>query len=351
VRFAHKSVGAVFGLTLANGGVPSLVSVIALEFDDDGYRADLASVVGPRSDAALAVWIADLCRVQLAQVAVDARFAHKSVGAVFGLTLRNGDGVVLKLFPSSFDEAALRAIERCHADIVDAGFPAPRQRIPMFRADGVWGAFYELIEGDRLDAHQPEVRRILAEALAALAGVTSRLDATGLLLSPARGATLWGTPHRLGMNLALAGGEWIDARGEAARRTIQEAALPLGAAHLDWGTKNAVFRGGRLHAMLDWDSLMQASEAEMVGRAAAQFTAQWDFPARLTPTPNEATAFVREYEQARGRRFGPLEQRVVNASADYLMAQVARQEHGAPVRDDDYRSLLRETAITPLVAF
>ncbi|MBD1848238.1 hypothetical protein H6F89_33805 [Cyanobacteria bacterium FACHB-63] len=34
----------------------------------------------------------------------------------------------------------------------------------------------------------------------------------------------------------------------------------------------------------DWDSLCAASEAEMVGRAAAQFTAQWDIPAPLTPS-------------------------------------------------------------------
>jgi hypothetical protein len=36
---------------------------------------------------------------------------------------------------------------------------------------------------------------------------------------------------------------------------------------------------------------MQASEAEMVGRAAAQFTAQWDLPPRLAPTSDEATTF------------------------------------------------------------
>jgi hypothetical protein len=54
----------------------------------------------------------------------------------------------------------------------------------------------------------------------------------------------------------------------------------------------------------------------MVGRAVAEFTAQWEFASRLTPTRDEATAFVREYERARGRRFDPLELRVVNAAAD-----------------------------------
>lgn len=120
------------------------------------------------------------------------------------------------VFPSSFDEAALRAIPlpRGHRR---GRLPAPRERSPMFQAHGVWGAFYDLIEGDCIDAHQAEVRRTLAAALAALAGVTSRLDATGLPLSPARGATRLGTPHQLGMDLVLAGGEWIDALADAAR--------------------------------------------------------------------------------------------------------------------------------------
>ena len=91
--------------------------------------------------------------------------------------------------------------------------------------------------------------------------------------------------------------------------------------------------------------------AEDYPRFRQQFTAQWDTPARLTPTPAEATAFVREYEHARGRQFTPIEQRAATASADYLMAQVARQEHGAPPRPDDYRALLRETADTPLISW
>jgi hypothetical protein len=329
----------------------SLAATILTEFHDEAYRADLASVVGPRSVEGLAAWIDELCRVQLAERVVRARFACKSVGAVFGLVLTDGRSVVLKLFPASIDAAALHAIERCHAHVVAAGFPAPRQLVPLFHSDGVWGAFYELIDGEVLDAHRPDVRRTLAEALAELARVTSTLAFADLPPAPTRAATRWGTPHRFGMDLELPGGEWIDARADRARRTIAELALPLCAAHLDWGSKNALFQHGRLHAMLDWDSLMQASEAEMVGRAAAQFTAQWDMPARLTPTPAEATAFVREYEHACGRRFTPVEQRAANASADYLMAQVARQEHGAPPRSDDYRALLRETATMPLISW
>jgi hypothetical protein len=77
----------------------SLAATIRTEFNDEAYRADLASVVGPRSVEGLAAWIDELCRVQLAERVAGARFACKSVGAVFGLVLTDGRGVVLKLFP------------------------------------------------------------------------------------------------------------------------------------------------------------------------------------------------------------------------------------------------------------
>jgi hypothetical protein len=90
----------------------------------------------------------------------------------------------------------------------------------------------------------------------------------------------------------------------------------------------------------------------MVGRAAAEFTVHWPRKVSLTPTNAEASAFVREYETARGRRFDATEQRVLNASAEYLLAQAGRHGHSAPgCPDDDFRRLLRETAATPLVTF
>jgi hypothetical protein len=134
----------------------------------------------------------------------------------------------------------------------------------------------------------------------------------------------------------------------AVRRITRAAALPQIAAHSDWGTKNALFRDGRPRAILDWDSLGCASEAEMVGRAAAEFTAQWEFPAALAPTREEATAFVREYEAARGRALTTEEHAAANAAADDLVAQIARQELGA---DGEYQRLLRAPQDAPLIAF
>ena len=322
----------------------SLAAAIANEFSEPGYRADLGTIVGARSDAELAGWIGELCRDRLGSDVVGARFACKSVGAVFGLALANGAAVVLKLFPSVFVELELRAIERCTAELLEAGFPMPRPLGPLFQAGDVWAVFSELVEGRVLDAHEPAIRRTLAEMLAELARLA--IDPRDLPLVATRRSTLWGAPHRLGIDYARPDGAWIDVRASAAQRIARAVALPEIAAHSDWSTKNALFRDGRLCAILDWDSLERGSEAEMVGRAAAEFTAQWEFPAPVAPTPDEATAFVREYEAARGRPFTADERAVINAAADYLVAQVARQELGT---DGEFQRLLRATETTPLI--
>lgn len=324
----------------------SLAAAIANEFDEPSYRADLGTIVGARSNDELAAWIGELCRERLGSDVAGARFAHKSVGAVFGLVLADGAAVVLKLFPPTFDVSELRAIERCIGELVGAGFPMPRPLGPMFQAGTVWAAFSELVDGRVLDAHDPTVRRTLAEMLAELARLA--LDPRDLPLVATRRATLWGPPHRLGLDYTRPGGAWIDARASAAQHLARSVALPEIAAHSDWGTKNALFRDGRLCAILDWDSLERGSEAEMVGRAAAEFTAQWELAAPLAPTRDESSAFVREYEAARGRRFTTDERAVLNAAADYLVAQVARQELGT---DGEFQRLLRATEDAPLIVW
>jgi hypothetical protein len=330
----------------------SLAAVLSAEFDEEWYRRDLASVVGQRTDDELAAWIASLCRRELKQDVVGAEFASKSVGAVFGLALANADRVVLKVFPPSFDQTALLAIERCLSHAHAAGFPSPKQLVPLFETGNTFAAFYELVEGDVLDAHRPDIRRTLAEALAGLTEILAEFDPTALPVAPTRGDSLWDTPHRLGMNLAIEGGEWIDARARECQRVIRDAALSPICAHYDWSTKNALFRDARLRAVLDWDSMKQASEAEMVGRAAGEFTAHGGLTSRSTPTQDEASAFVREYEEARGRRFSDVERLVVRASAEYLIAQVSRQGFsGSGCTDDEYRALLRTTAGTPLIVW
>jgi hypothetical protein len=120
---------------------------------------------------------------------------------------------------------------------------------------------------------------------------------------------------------------------------------------MDWGSKNARFVGDTVCAVFDWDSLCQASEAEMVGRAAAQFTAQWNLPAALVPSPFEALAFVEEYERASGKRFSVAEWPVIIASAEYLTATIARLEAAhTSAPPGEWLERLRNLGQTPLFA-
>ncbi len=295
------------------------------------YRHDLASITRQRSDREVGELVDVLVARVLGGEVRGGMFVTKSVGAVFGLELVSGERVVLKLFHPMQSLAELSAAHRCLDRVAARGFPAPLPRSPLFRTDdGMIGIFYEFVDGELRDGHAPTVRRELAQSLAELAALLEDVEPQGLPVAPTRADALWPPSHRSFLRVDDdPAARWIDEIGRRAQAVVRATPLRLRPAHLDWGVKNTRFRGERISAVYDWDSLFAASEAEMVGRASAQFTAQWYFAARLTPSPDETRAFVDEYEAARGRVLSHDEQRVVSASADYLVAQVARLEHAA----------------------
>jgi hypothetical protein len=333
--------------------VRPLAEILAEEFRDPAYRKDFASIVGDRDYAEIENWIGELTQAELGVSTTGALFAKKSVGAVFALVLESGELAVLKLFNRSIRADELAAMHRCLATAVAHGFPVPRQRSEIFDAgDGISAAYYAYVDGDQRDAHEPAVRRELARALAELNVLLAPLDTTGLPPAPGRQESLWPPPQRIweAREVDDEDARFIDEHGRAAQLVLKKSKLPRIASHLDWGAKNIRFRDDAVCAVYDSDSVHAASEAECVGRAAAQFTAQWDIPALLTPTPKEAHAFVDEYQTARGRKFSKAERAVAAASARYLVAQVARSEllSGVP-EADNYRGLLRTYDAHPLL--
>jgi Phosphotransferase enzyme family len=304
-----------------------LHNLLDIEFEGE-WREDLATITGWRSNQQISILVESLAWAELGQGIRGSLFAEKSVGAVFGLELSSGDRVVLKLFHPSQLLTQLAAVHRCLNVLVQSGFPAPPPQSRLFQTeDGIAGAFYTFMDGTVRNAHEPIVRQELARVLAELTSILAQEDPIGLPLAPTRENELWPAFHRSFLKLDEdPAAKWIDDIARRAQAVIRAKALPLMPAHLDWGAKNCRFHQDQVCVVYDWDSLFVASEAEMVGRAAAQFTAQWDFPALLTPSLAEAHAFVREYETVRGRSF-PYDERVVlAASTDYVVAQVARLE-------------------------
>jgi hypothetical protein len=333
--------------------VKPLAEILAEEFRERLYKDDLATLVGNRSNQEIARWVEQLTEAQLGERPIGALFAKKSVGAVFGIVLESGEPAVLKLFNRSFKRVELDGMHRCLGFASAHGYPVPRQRSEIFEAEGgVCGALYAYLGGDHRDAHEPPVRRELSRSLAELNSLLAPLDAAELPLAPGQHESLWPPAQRIWELRELDDEDtrFIDAHARAAQLVLRKSKLPRVATHLDWGVKNIRFRGDTVCAVYDSDSIHAASEAECVGRAAAQFTAQWDIPAMLTPTAQESRAFLDEYQSARGRKFSRAERSVAAAAARYLVAHVARLEllSGVP-EADNYRGLLRNYDSDPLL--
>ncbi len=295
----------------------------------------------------------ELTQAQLGVLPSGALFVKKSVGAVFGIVLESGEPAVLKLFNKSLSYSELSAMHRCLTVASAHGFPVARQRSEIFEADeGIFAAFYGYLDGAHRNPHEPPVRRELARSLAELNTLLSPLDTAELPLAPGRQEALWPAPQRIWETREIddEDSRFIAAHARAAQLLLKKSKLPLLAAHLDWGVKNIRFRDDAVCAVYDSDSVHAASEAECVGRAAAQFTAQWDIPAVLTPSADEARAFVDEYQAARGRKFSRAERALAAAAARYSVAEAARLEQLSGVPEaDNYRGLLRNYESEPLL--
>jgi len=333
--------------------VQPLAEILAEEFRDRTHKADLSTLVGDRSFEEIERWVEELTQAQVGGTPSGALFAKKSVGAVFGVVLESGEPAVLKLFNRSLGHSQLAAMHRCLAVAAAHGFPVARQRSDIFEADvGVFAAFYGYLDGAHRNPHDTPVRRELARSLAELNGLLAPLATEGLPLAPGRQEALWPAPQSIweAREIEDEDGHFIAEHGRRAQAAIKKSKLPRFATHLDWGVKNIRFRDDAVCAVFDSDSVHAACEAECVGRAAAQFTAQWDIPAVLTPSADEAQAFVDEYQSARGRKFSRAERSLAAEAARYAVAQAARLEHLSGVPEaDNYRGLLRNYDSEPLL--
>ncbi|HEY0463120.1 MAG TPA: hypothetical protein VGC79_02875, partial [Polyangiaceae bacterium] len=189
-------------------------------------------------------------------------------------------------------------------------------------------------------------------SLAELNALLAPLDTSELPLAPGRQDSLWPAPQHI-WEMRESESEqarFIESHARAAQLVLKKSKLRLVATHLDWGVKNIRFRDDAVCAVYDSDSVHAASEAECVGRAAAQFTAQWEVPALLTPTAAEAQAFVDEYQAASGRKFSRAERTQAAAAARYAVAEAARLEHLSNVPEaDNFQGLLRNYQSDPLL--
>jgi hypothetical protein len=258
--------------------------------------------------------------------AVDCFAFEVSVGALFGVLLRDGSRVAVKIHLTP-ERGSLEAVQHVQAHLVSAGFPCPE---PM----GVHGrATIErwFDEGVYRDAHEPAVRRVVAEYLASLVRLTRELQPVAGLepYFPRPDDPLWPVPHNALFDFAAttAGAEWIDDIGRAAKPLRDAGVGELVIGHGDWTVKHFRFDGLSPTIVYDWDSLGTGYETTYVGVSAATFTYTEHLPVAVWPTVAEARAFFADYESARGRPFSAEERRAAHAAAVYARAYSARCTH------------------------
>ena len=258
---------------------------------------------------------------RLCPEAVECFAFEASVGATFGLAVRGGERVALKVHRTATAER-LAAMQQVQGHLWRYGFPCPRPlgvrgraTLEEWRDDGV-----------QRDAREPEVRRALAALLVRLVTLTRNLRPAVDLppFFPRPGGPLWPEPHTVLIDLdaTASGAEWVDEIACTARARRDTGGGPVAIGHHDWTARHVRFSGIDPVVVYDWDSTSIDYEAVLVGNAAEHFTWDGGFP-----DADESLLFIADYERARASPFTRGEQTVAAAAAVYARAYTTRCVH------------------------
>ncbi len=308
-------------------------SVIAAAIDE--WPSSLEGVLLGTSDPARIVGLLDgFLASALGGELQSVTFYRRGVGAVFGLLLTDSRKVVVKVHRVDLVGDALDGIRTVQRTLADQGLPAPTPiGKPQAMGNGIGAAEEMLTGGDKVNPHDASVRRVLASGLFQFVeAATPMLGIVRLPLANPFGLPddqLWPTPHDLRFDFSLPGAEWIDELAKDARSVLdQSASEPMVIGHADWRIENLRMDRSAVVAIFDWDSVCTCPEAVLVAAASVHFTTDWsDSSTDPFPSPDESSAFVNEYEEARGRRFASRDRELVDAAQIYRLAYGARCEH------------------------
>jgi len=259
---------------------------------------------------------------QLCPEAVECFAFEVSVGALFGLVVRGGDRVALKVHRTATAER-LGAMQQVQEHLWRYGFPAPR---PLgVRGHGTLEEWRD--EGERRDAHGPKARRALAQLLVRLTSLTRGVHPAVDLppFFPRPDGPLWPAPHNvlIDFDATAADAEWIDEIAAAAKAQRDQGGGEIVIAHHDWTAKHVRWAGIEPTVVYGWGSMSVGLETVFAGEAAAHFTLDFE----PLPSVDEALMFIADYERARTAPFTREEQATASAAAVYARAYTTRCAH------------------------
>ena len=292
-------------------------------------------VFGTTDPHQIAELINNFCHQELGAFIADYLFYESSIGAVCGVRLQDGRRVVVKIHRPSRSLDFLKAIVQVQYYLIEHEYPCTRPVIdprPLAYGIAIVEEFDD--EGEYHQASDPAIRRSMAEMLARLIKLTSKLaympalqpEAPDSRLQP---GSIWPKPHSelFDFEATAAGAAWIDEIARPAQAVKLHGAGQLVLGHTDWGVKHFRYIGNKVHVIYDWDSLAYGKEPIIVGSAAMYFTYTEFFGKYRLPTAEESHAFIAEYEVARGKPFTPEEKQTMEAAKIYGIAYGARCEH------------------------
>jgi len=260
-------------------------------------------------------------------------FCELSVGAAFGLRLKNGRRVVVKAHPLYRSLDFLQAVHKVQYHLYNHSFPCPKPVIgPSPFRNGLATTEEFVRKGEFVDAHDPAIRRKMAQTLAQVIDLTKSVPDDVQALSQEvmfHKHALWPTPRPAIFDFETtdAGAKWIDDIAREAKRTNPSSIGSIVVGHGDWNCNNLAFKDGELGVAYDWDSLTLDSELVILGNAAGSFTFNRHLEGPRAPKPDEVRLFIEEYEVSRETSFSVRERMAAAMAATYCMAYLARIEH------------------------
>ena len=306
------------------------------------------SVLGTADPARIALSLQGFCSSMLGSQIEEVLFCDVSIGAAFGLRLGDARRVVLKAHRPDRAPDLLACVHRVQLHLADRGFPCPKPVLgPAPFGAGLATVDRLVAVGEFADAHEPEIRREMARALARLIELASEVPQEAL--TPLEGPWwpedgLWPPPHNalFDFEATAAGAGWIDKIAREAKEIVESTPVATVVGHGDWSANQMRFESAKMSVAYDWDSLRVDKETTFVGHAATHFpyTERLDVPA--APSPEEVRLFVEEYEAARGATFSGLKRAALFAAAAYGLAYTARCEHAVDPKGTRFPGSRRE---------
>ncbi|ALO13621.1 aminoglycoside phosphotransferase [Streptomyces venezuelae] len=139
---------------------------------------------------------------------------------------------------------------------------------------------------------------------------------------------------------SVAGPDWLERAGRAARERIACWQAPKVIGHGDWFRENFRWRGEELHVAYDWDSAIVETEAVIVGIAAAY----------VAPSVEESAAFLAAYQEVADRRFERDELETSWATSLWLRGWKSKRQvvTGEPIRSLSENEAIRLSVLAGL---